>query len=144
MKRYMIIVLGILISMSLSASVFAGNYDMEAAEGSNDEKKVLEIGTAEDNGGILTYTPSPSTIMACSTTKSAYTITSASKKTTEDNGVEYGIISADEGYYQRKQADSYKVEKTDSATKLPGDNWKDKDGKEPPTPTTPTEPDPEP
>lgn len=81
-------------------------------------------------GPNLTYTPSPSTLMSSTSIATAYTITAASSKTDTDNGMEYGILSTSEGYFQRKQATDNDVTPTDDATALPtgGDPWLDKNG----------------
>ena len=126
MIKHMAIILGVFLCVGLSSTAFAGKNAQTDG--------VLTISSETDAGPGLTYTPSPSTDMACTTSSTAYVITSASLKTDKDNGMEYGILSRNEGYYQRKQETANKVTATgDSATALPagGDDWLDKNGSTP-------------
>ncbi|WP_300460961.1 hypothetical protein [Desulfobacula sp.] len=73
------------------------------------------------------FTPSPSTLLAIETTPLAFALTSASTKTTTDNGVMYGVLSSASPVYELAQAADGALTAPTSATSL-GSDWKDKSG----------------
>jgi len=82
--------------------------------------------------GSITFNPSPSTVMSVTTIDDEFVITSASAKTTTDNGIEYGIDSSSNALYQKTQETDGAVTATSgSASPLtlptPAD-WEDRAG----------------
>ena len=127
MIKHMAILFGAFLCVGLSSTAFAGASAWSAG--------VLTVNTTSSAtcpGPAMTYTPSPSTLMSSFTSATAYTIASASSKTDTNNGMEYGILSTNEGYFQRAQTAAGVVPVCASATLLPaGTAWKDKNGSEP-------------
>lgn len=89
MTKRIILSIGLFMSLTLGSAVWAAD---------------ITISGTNSGGGDLVFTPSPSTTMNPATTPSAFTIVSASTKTTQANGIEYALISADGNIYQMKQA----------------------------------------
>ena len=81
-------------------------------------------------GPGVTFNPSPSTVMSVATSATNFTIIGASSKTTEDNGIEYGVISGSNAMYQMTQANGGAVTATTSTApgSLPSADFKDKNG----------------
>ncbi len=125
MKKIMTLIFALFIVASFSTAAIAEDVDGASSGGA------ITFNATNTSGPAVTYTPSPSTIIAASTSDVAYAITSASGKTDTDNGIEYGILSSSEQIYQRTQATANDVTATTSATALPGTSWKDKAGNEP-------------
>lgn len=124
-KKNIAIIFGVFFCVGLSSTAFA------AAVTQSGGTLTITTPTATCPGPDLVYTPSPSSLMSACSSSTAYTITAASSKTDTNNGMEYGIRSINEGYFQRKQVEANKVEATTSDTTLPGDNWLDKNGNSP-------------
>ena len=124
MMKHMAIIFGVLLSICLSSTAFA------AVANQSGGTLTITTPTAACPGPDMLYTPSPSTVMAAFTSDVAYAITAVSSKTDTENGMEYGILSSNEGYFQRAQTTTTVVAPT-VATSLPGSNWKDKNGSTP-------------
>ena len=125
-KNIMIIVYALMLSF-VSTMVFAGNTAAPAPADAGNPITILGT-SATCPGPSLTFTPSPATLISASTSGTAFTITSASGKTTTANGIEYGILSSRNQMYQRIQTTDNDVTDTASAIALPGTDWKDKAG----------------
>jgi len=83
--------------MSFSFSAFADDSGGTTTGGAS-----ISIGTGTNT---LDFTPSGNTILQYNTTSTQYTVGSASKKTDENNGIEYAMVSGKNGYYQNAQTD---------------------------------------
>ncbi len=114
MKKTLIAILSLFTIMSLTTFVYAADF-VNASAGA---KITITGGTTA--GPDLEFTPSPSTLMSASTSPTDFTITAASSKTTDENGIEYGLDSSTSDVYQQVQATTGAVTVTDSATTLPG------------------------
>lgn len=64
----------------------------------------LTISNKTGEGPGIVFTPSPNTLISCSTSATAYTIVAASNRTSTDNGIEYCLISSNNNIYQKTQA----------------------------------------
>lgn len=89
MTKNIIISFGLFISLALGSAAWAGT---------------VTIKDSNAGGGDLVFQSSPSTLMSEVTSGSAFTIVSASSKTTKANGIEYCLISGNGNIYQMKQA----------------------------------------
>lgn len=130
MKKIIITMMSLFMIMSFSTMAIAVESSQEKAG-----TPVL-IGTAGVLGGVLSYSPSPSTLMSVFTSPIQFTATSASSKTTglstapnSPTGIEYGIDSDLTAVYQKIQAVTGSVTATTSAVTLPTPtDFKDKNG----------------
>ena len=106
----------------------------------NDTGGVLTIPGTSSPGPDLSFTPSPSSLISVSTGAMAFTITSASSKTTTDNGIEYRVLSNDPNIYQKSQATNNVVTAAgDTPGEQPSEDWAIKGGSHSTTDTTPGE-----
>ena len=92
MKVMIKIALAFIFVTGLSLPVYAAGGDALTIDGSN------------SGGTDLVFTPSGNTLIDAVTSATAYTIISASAKTTTANGMEYYMRSGYNGYYQKAQA----------------------------------------
>ena len=103
MKKNIIIALGLLMTIAFTASSWAG---------------VITIDGSNAGGGNLDFSASPNTLMSEVTSATAFTIVTASSKTTMANGIEYCMVSVDGYIRQMKQAADGAV--TDVSAATPG------------------------
>ena len=84
----------------ISIMVIGLSTSAQAAAATQDgTTKVLTFVTTT-SGGTLTFTPSANTLLAATSTATTYSIGSASSKTDDNNGLEYGMTQGFNGYYQ--------------------------------------------
>lgn len=108
--------------MALSLCLLAGYSTMANAGTANnnvDGAIIVDCEAGACKGGGLTFTPSPKVQLYTATAEAGYALTSANTLTTQENGLEYGIISTQAGYYQRVKttaAGTGPAAPTDSAT----------------------------
>lgn len=88
MKKNIIVALGLLMTIAFTASAWAGDITI----------------TGSDPGGNLVFKASPNTLVSHSTDATAFTLVTASSKTTTENGIEYCMVSIDGYIRQMKQA----------------------------------------
>jgi len=122
MKKMIIAIMTVFLIMSFTTMVSA------EVQTSSSAGAGITFAASNTSGPSITYTPSPSSLVSAFTSATAFTITGGSGKTTTSNGIEYGVVSSENAMYQRVQATSNTVTAADSATSLPGSNWKDKAG----------------
>ena len=106
MTKRIILSIGLFMSLTLGSAVWAAD---------------VTISDSNAGGGDLVFTPSPSTTMNTATSASAFTIVSASTKTTTANGIEYALVSADGNIYQMKQAKDATATAAGTAGTVPTD-----------------------
>ena len=125
MKKMIIAILSLFMIMSFVTLASAATVTATSASGG------AAITLADSGAGPgVTFNPSPSTVMSVATSATNFTIIGASSKTTEDNGIEYGVISGSNAMYQMTQANGGAVTDTTSTApgSLPSADFKDKNG----------------
>ena len=105
MKKNVIAIICAIMLSFVSTMAFAGAITSASAGAS--------VALTDSGAGPgLTFTPSPSSFVSVFASDTAFTITSASAKTTTDNGIEYGILSSSNAMYQQVQAEDRTVTAT--------------------------------
>lgn len=123
MKKTLSIVGLLLLSLGTAATSFGAAVTNGATGGR------IAITNANDSTGTggptLNFDPSPNVSIACTSTATAYAITTTNVLTDTTNGMDYGALSTDTGYSQRVkiEAAAAAVTAPTSATALGGSGW---------------------